>query len=62
VATAARLASDDDGSVAAADPFDEAPQSDTDNPLQTIAGLPDDLPMMEPPPVAEVDIDQQQHG
>jgi VCBS repeat-containing protein len=53
---------DDDVSVAAADPFEEPPQSETDDPLQAIEGLPDDLPMMEPPPVADLDIDQQHHG
>ena len=60
--TGAETAVDDDASVAAADPFDEPAPSQADDPLQAIEGMPDDLPTMEPPPVADVDFDHQQHG
>ncbi|NEX16835.1 MAG: hypothetical protein C1943_09450, partial [Halochromatium sp.] len=55
-------ADDDAAAVADADPFEAAPDTADADPMDAIQGAPDDITLVEPPPVAEVDIDQQHHG
>lgn len=53
---------DDAAAVADADPFEAAPETADADPMDAIQGAPDDITLVEPLPVAEVDIDQQHHG